>query len=492
MLMVCLLALPAAAQVRFEVLRATYGAGSTQSDVTERVKSLVSNGGLAVTVGADTLGVDPLPNVRKTLTVEYRQGIFRRTARASDFETLRIGNAPAAPVAPVATLKITRAQYGDGRRMNDVTALLNGKIAENRLEIAITNANLGGDPAPAVKKTITVDYEYNGQPASLKIAEGETLRLPGTSVAVSPSAPVTVTAPSGGTLAPKVPTLRILRATYGAGRRATSDVTASVAARVSNGTLSIPVTPDALGGDPAPGNVKTLMVEYEYNGQRLTATAKDAESLFLPAVESFRILSASYGVPGRLSVDVTRAVSARVQDKRAEIPVTADTLGGDPAPGVLKTLTVVFEVNGRSATASATDGETLLLPAATTSAAPAPAPVPAAVPAGLETARRPATKPAISQQTSNTGSGPCLYRQPNYAGEAVCLDRGQPLASTPNPQAGFRSVRLNGAPGIDAFEMSNFNGRVQSITADVPDLLQLPGTWWRYEPAAPIQSFRSR
>jgi hypothetical protein len=243
------------AQLPIEILRATYGAGRTQADVTDKVRSYLVNGAIQFEVRAETLGGDPVPNTPKSLTVLYRQGNQRQTVRVNDFETLRLG----------ISLKITKAVYGDGRRMQDVTGALNAKLNGNRLELAITNVNLGGDPAPAVKKSITVDYEFNGVPATARLAEGQTLILPPAATAVAP-----------------VSTLRILRATYAAGRRNSADVTNALAARVVNGAVALTVNGESLGGDPAPGFVKTLTVEYELNGARRTATAQDGQTLRLP------------------------------------------------------------------------------------------------------------------------------------------------------------------------------------------------------------------
>ena len=589
------------AQGPIEIVRATYGAGRTQVDVTEKVRAALVNGAIQLTVRGENLGGDPVPNTPKTLTVIYRENGARQTVRVNDFDTLRLG----------VTFRVTKALYGDGRRMKDVTDILNAKVTANRIELAITNANLGGDPAPAVKKSLTVDYEFNGAAAQVKLAEGQTLILPPASAAM-PSQPVsalrilratyaganvtnavaarvtndtlelpvssstlntdpapgqiktltveyeykgqrqTASARDGETLrlnapaaalrilranygganvttavaarvandrlelpvssstlntdpAPSTvktltveyelngqrqtasardgetlrlnapaPALKILRATYSGGRRASADVTNAVAARVANDTLELTVNGDSLGVDPAPGTVKTLTIEYELNGQRQTTTAKDAEIVILPGIVSFTIYSATYGVQGR-TLDATRAVTARLSGNRLELPVTGDTLGGDPAPGVVKTLTVDYELNGRRRTATAQDGETLRLPGGGTAATPATP--------GL-------TKgPVVAQVTDairprNTGA--CLYRQPNYGGEAVCGSSQSALSG------GFRSIRMNGATAVEVFDQANFAGRAQTITADTPDLLQVPGSFWRYDSAAMIQSLRAR
>ena len=137
------------AQGPIEIVRATYGAGRTQVDVTEKVRAALVNGAIQLTVRGENLGGDPVPNTPKTLTVIYRENGARQTVRVNDFDTLRLG----------VTFRVTKALYGDGRRMKDVTDILNAKVTANRLELQITNANLGGDPAPAVKKAIVVDYD---------------------------------------------------------------------------------------------------------------------------------------------------------------------------------------------------------------------------------------------------------------------------------------------------------------------------------------------
>ncbi|MBI2689210.1 MAG: hypothetical protein HYX27_23140 [Acidobacteria bacterium] len=523
------------AQQPLEIIRATYGAGTTQADVTSRVQSYIVNGAIQIPVNAGTMGGDPVPNTPKILTVIYRLGNQRRTIRISDFDTLRLGGD-----ANTGALRITKAQYGDGRRMKDVADVLTSKISANRLELVISNNNLGGDPAPAVKKYIAVVYDYNGRTGNVKVNEGDTLLLPtnndapvsnlriiralytsrrgsvdvsnalsrqisndgleltvnSASLGADPAPGViktlavvyelnglrqSVNVKDGEVLrinrAAPVPTLRIIRASYGSGRRANADVTAAVTNRVSNNTLELPVNGDTLGIDPAIGSTKTLTVEYELDGQRQVATARDTETLFLPPVTSLTIYSATYGVPGR-SINATQAVAARVSNYRAEIPVNDATLGGDPAPNVVKTLTVEYEVNGRRTIATAQDGQTLRLPGGGTAATvPMPVtPVPGTRPVDVDVVR---------------SRGACLYRQPNYTGDPVCLSRGQDLPVVSLSQGGFRSVRLNGAT-LDVYEQPNFGGRTQTLSSDSPDLLQVPGAWWRYDSAAPVQSVRAR
>ena len=78
--------------------------------------------------------------------------------------------------------------------------------------------------------------------------------------------------------------LRILRATYRtvAGTPA-RDVTALLAGKVSGNTLSITVDNATLGGDPAGGRKKQLVVEYELAGVREQRTVAETEALAINA-----------------------------------------------------------------------------------------------------------------------------------------------------------------------------------------------------------------
>jgi alpha-L-rhamnosidase len=77
--------------------------------------------------------------------------------------------------------------------------------------------------------------------------------------------------------------LKILKATYAARDGAGSaDVTAKVAALARDGALNVEVTPQALGGDPAPNHVKDLVVEYELHGKTRTTRAADFSPITIP------------------------------------------------------------------------------------------------------------------------------------------------------------------------------------------------------------------
>ena len=76
-----------------------------------------------------------------------------------------------------------------------------------------------------------------------------------------------------------VKNLEIKRAVYGVNGGGSFDVTAKIAALVANGPQAIVAGNDEMGGDPVPGQVKQLRVDYMLNGKPGTATADENDTL---------------------------------------------------------------------------------------------------------------------------------------------------------------------------------------------------------------------
>ena len=186
-----------------QITRATYGVGGRTLDVTELLKAQVRDNQVAFDVPGSQLG-DPAPGSVKELLVTYVWEGRTLEARARDGERLTlplaVAPAPVAPPAPVATgLKIISAQYGNGNRVADVTALMNSRISANRLAVAVDNKSMGGDPAVAADKTLNVTYEWNGQRYTASAKEGRSLSLPPNEVlAASPAPPPAPATPADG------------------------------------------------------------------------------------------------------------------------------------------------------------------------------------------------------------------------------------------------------------------------------------------------------
>jgi hypothetical protein len=179
--LLCIIAVPALSWAdpnRGEIIRADYGAGNYWADVTQRLGSMLRRDRLDFRVDSATLGIDPAPRQPKVLHLEirHRDGqIEQQTYNETEFVRLR-------GYSVIDTtfngLQIFRGVYGDGRRQMDVTDRLNSQIQDGQLSIPVTSGNLGGDPAPGRRKTLTVQYSLNGSSEQLVLNEGDFLNLP--------------------------------------------------------------------------------------------------------------------------------------------------------------------------------------------------------------------------------------------------------------------------------------------------------------------------
>ena len=74
-------------------------------------------------------------------------------------------------------LKIIKAEYGKNNIYSNITAHLNDQIANNRLEILISN-DIIDDPVRGVPKIAKIKYWHNGRRHKREYVEGETAILP--------------------------------------------------------------------------------------------------------------------------------------------------------------------------------------------------------------------------------------------------------------------------------------------------------------------------
>ena len=245
------------------ILRADYGEGRRFMDVTARLNSQVQGDRLNLRITNETMGGDPAEDQRKVLTVWYSSDGHVSRVNVSEKEMLEI---PSDQHAYQGNLQIMRAQYGADYRYRDVTEVLNSQVQGDRLNLQVTNATMGGDPAEDRPKTLTISYLYQGQNGRLVVREKEYLTLPASEA--NPWA-------SNGT------DLEILRAIWG-GAGGSNDVTAMVASRLQGGRLQLPVTRYTMGSDPAPGQLKYLKIIYQWQGLRYESNVPENGTLILP------------------------------------------------------------------------------------------------------------------------------------------------------------------------------------------------------------------
>jgi hypothetical protein len=327
------------------ISRAVYGSGNRSVDVTSRVNSQIQGDQLNLLVNNASMGGDPAPGQAKTLTLEYALNGRTKQVVINEGDTLRLTYGATSQ----SNLQITRAIYGSGYRTSDVTSRLNSQIQGDQLNLLVNNDSMGGDPAPRQAKTLTVQYALNGQTSEVVVNEGDTLRLPYGATSQS--------------------NLQITRAIYGSGYR-TSDVTARLNSQIQDDQLNLQVNRESMGGDPAPGQAKTLTLEYALNGRTNQVVINEGDTLRLPydatSQSNLQITRARYGAGNRTS-DVTSRLNSQIQGDQLNLQVNSASMGGDPAPGQAKTLTVQYALNGQTNQVVINEGDTLRLPYDSTS-----------------------------------------------------------------------------------------------------------------------------
>jgi hypothetical protein len=177
----------------WQVMWADWGAGNRRTDVTNRVRALLSGNGL-VKVSNANLGVDPAVGADKDLRIaardmqgQVRQFSYREGSNidASQFYNYGGGGFPGNPGYSGnpgnpgnGNLQIMRAYYGLNNRTNDVTQLMRDMVRNGTLVVQVNNNNMGGDPAVGADKVLTVIYRYQGQEQTATVKEGNALRIP--------------------------------------------------------------------------------------------------------------------------------------------------------------------------------------------------------------------------------------------------------------------------------------------------------------------------
>ncbi len=176
--------------------------------------------------------------------------------------------------------------------------------------------------------------------------------------------------------------IEIIKAEYGAQDK-WGDVTTIVQSKVTGDSLKISADNNILS-DPAPGLGKVLKVTaktddkqadfkcnegetIEISAEKITAVAKaaalKAAASTAPKIKAdtrLVIISAEYGADDK-KVDVAEKVRNMVANGTKKIPATNE-LFGDPAEGVSKVLTIKYKLDGKEATVTAGENESLDLP----------------------------------------------------------------------------------------------------------------------------------
>jgi len=180
--------------------------------------------------------------------------------------------------------KIMRAQYGWRDRQTDVTDLLGDLIARGGVNgrVWVNNQTMGGDPAVSRDKTLRIIAR------SQQNQEREFLYREGAAIDVAMFAvrrDEFDDRPRGddrrGERRDDHRGVLILRAYWGVQGR-TANVTDLLRTMQRGGALQVMANNRSLGGDPAPGADKVLIVVYRVEGQETAAAVREGNFLAIP------------------------------------------------------------------------------------------------------------------------------------------------------------------------------------------------------------------
>jgi hypothetical protein len=184
--------------------------------------------------------------------------------------------------------RITRGQYGWRDRQTDVTDLLQDLIARGGVNgrVAVNNQTMGGDPAVSRDKTLRiVARNERNQEREFFFKEGEAIDV---RMFAAPRDEFD-DRPRGDDRRDDRRDERrddrravmILRAYWGVQGR-TANVTELLRNMQRENGLQVMATNRLLGGDPAPGADKVLIVIYRVQGQETAAAVREGNILTIP------------------------------------------------------------------------------------------------------------------------------------------------------------------------------------------------------------------
>jgi hypothetical protein len=236
------------------------------------------------------------------------------------------------------------------------------------------NQNMGGDPAVGADKILGIQARnYQGQSRAFTFKEGGVIDASqfysyGGGVGVGPG-----------------PGWQVMFADWGAGNRR-ANVTDRVRVLLS-GNGMVRVNNQNMGLDPAVGADKTLRISArDGRGQVREFRYKEGSSIDAsqfynyggypggggglpprpgpgpnPGYGDLQIVRAYYGLNQRTN-DVTQRMRGMVNNGSLVVQVNNNNMGGDPAPGADKVLTVIYRVNGREQTSTVKEGNMRRIP----------------------------------------------------------------------------------------------------------------------------------
>lgn len=183
--------------------------------------------------------------------------------------------------------QIVRAEYGTKSQHNDVTDIVKDLIGRGGVNgrVAVNNQTMGGDPAVGADKHLRIwarNRKYEEREFDYK--EGGFIEAATFNVRRDRDDWNDRPANYGGQYQQYQEdpnSVRVVRAYYG-WQGSTVNVTELLRSRMRDGQISFVVTNSAMGGDPAVGADKVLVVIYRYQGTEKAAIVREGNTLTLP------------------------------------------------------------------------------------------------------------------------------------------------------------------------------------------------------------------
>ncbi|HTR47447.1 MAG TPA: hypothetical protein VMM16_08695 [Verrucomicrobiae bacterium] len=176
---------------------------------------------------------------------------------------------------------VVRADYGYKNQRNDVTGLLQDLIARGGVNgrVSVNNQTMGGDPAQGADKTLRIfARNRRGEEHEFDYKEGGSVDV---TMFAAPGPPNDWGDRGYGRDGDVRNGLQIIRAYYGV-QRQQANVTDLVRSMVRGPGLQVSVDNRTLGGDPAPGADKTLIIIYRFQGNEAAVAAGEGKIVSIP------------------------------------------------------------------------------------------------------------------------------------------------------------------------------------------------------------------
>ena len=182
--------------------------------------------------------------------------------------------------------QIVRADYGHRDKRNDVTDIVKELIERGGVNgrVAVNNQTMGGDPAVGAEKHLRLfARNRKREEREFDFKEGGFIEVRNFNVNIRQNDWDERRDNYGDRDRDRddYRGVRIIRAYYG-WQASTVNVTEVLRSRMRDGQISFAVTNSALGGDPAVGADKILVVIYRYQGREAAAIVREGNTLTLP------------------------------------------------------------------------------------------------------------------------------------------------------------------------------------------------------------------